>query len=67
MNKELLRSVMALHGETYSDIADLLDISYQSVSDKVNESGTEFKQGEIAKIREHYNLDAEQVTAIFFA
>ena len=67
MNKEMLRSVMALHGETYNDIANLLAISYQSVSDKVNESGTEFKQGEIAKIRDHYNLSAEQVTAIFFA
>lgn len=67
MNKELLRSVMALHGETNRDLANLLDISEQSVSAKINENGTEFKQGEIAAIRQHYNLTAEQVTNIFFA
>lgn len=67
MNKEMLRSIMALHGETNSDLATLLDISEQSVSSKINENKTEFKQGEIAKIRQHYNLTAEQVTDIFFA
>jgi predicted transcriptional regulator len=67
MNKELLRSVMALHGETNRDLANLLGISEQSVSAKINENGTEFKQGEIAMIRQHYNLTAEQVTNIFFA
>jgi predicted transcriptional regulator len=63
----MLRSIMALHGETNSDLANLLDISEQSVSSKINENKTEFKQGEIAKIRRHYNLTAEQVTNIFFA
>ncbi len=67
MNKELLRSIMALHGETNRDLAELLDITEQSVSGKINEKGTEFKQGEIAKICEHYNLNAEQMQAIFFA
>lgn len=66
MNKELLRSIMILHGENNNDLANLLGISMQSVSKKMNERDTEFKQGEIAKIREHYNLTAEQVTAIFF-
>ncbi len=67
MNKELLRSIMALHGETNKDLAELLDISEQSVSGKINENNTEFKQGEIAKIRHHYSLTAEQVTNIFFS
>lgn len=67
MNKELLRSIMALHGETNKDLAKLLGISEQSVSGKINETNTEFKQGEITKIRQHYNLSAEQVTNIFFA
>ena len=66
MNKELLRSVMALHGETNKDLADLLEISEQSISAKMNENGSEFKQGEIAKIRKHYNLTADQIEAIFF-
>ena len=67
MNKELLRSVMALYNETNGDLAKLLNISEASVSAKINENGTEFKQGEIAKIRNHYKLTDNQVTAIFFA
>ena len=67
MNKELLRSVMVLHNETNSDLAKLLNISEASVSAKINENGTEFKQGEIAKIIKHYQLSDNQVTDIFFA
>jgi hypothetical protein len=44
----------------------LLGISEQSVSCKINENGTEFKQGEIAKIAEKYNLTPDDVVAIFF-
>jgi predicted transcriptional regulator len=67
MNKELLRSIMVLHGDTNKDLAELLEISEQSVSGKINEKGTEFKQGEIAKIKDRYNLTPEQVESIFFA
>ena len=67
MNKELLRSIMALHNETNSDLAKLLNISEASVSAKINENSTEFKQGEIAKILKHYQLTDKQVTDIFFA
>ena len=67
MNKELLRSVMVLNGDTNRDLAEFLDISEQSVSAKINENGTEFKQGEIAAIRQRYNLTPDQVTDIFFA
>ena len=67
MNKELLRSIMVLHRDTNKDLAEFLEISEQSVSGKINEKGTEFKQGEIAKIRDRYNLSPEQVEAIFFA
>lgn len=67
MNKALLRSIMVMNGDTNSDLAKLLGISEQSVSSKLNENKSEFKQGEILKIRNHYNLTAEQVTDIFFA
>ena len=67
MNKAKLKSVMALHGDTNKDIAELLGISEQSVSCKINENGTEFKQGEIAMISKRYNLTAEQIAAIFLA
>lgn len=67
MKKELLRSIMVLHGDTNKDLADYLGISEQSVSNKINENGTEFKQGEIARIKARYNLTSDQVDRIFFA
>lgn len=65
MDKELLKSIMVLHGDTNKDLAEWLRISEQSISYKINEKGTEFKQGEIAKICERYNLTPEQVVTIF--
>lgn len=67
MKKELLRSIMVLHGDTNKDLADYLGISEQSVSNKINENGTEFKQGEIKRIRIRYNLSSDQIDDIFFA
>ena len=67
MKKEMLRSIMVLHGDTNKDLADFLGITEQSVSNKINENGTEFKQGEIRRIRSRYNLTSEQVDLIFFA
>lgn len=67
MNGALLKSIMVLNGDTVRDLASYLNKSPQSVSDKINERGTEFRQGEIAMIKERYNLTAEQVEAIFFA
>lgn len=66
MNSSALKSVMVLHGDTNKDLAECLGISEVSVSNKINENNTEFRQGEIAKIKERYNLSAEQVEAIFF-
>lgn len=67
MKKERLRSIMILHGDTNKTLADYLGISKQSVSNKINENETEFKQGEIARIKARYNLTSEQVDSIFFA
>lgn len=67
MNSKLLRSVMVLHGDTNETLANYLNISVQSLSNKINERGTEFKQGEICKIKEKYNLDNDMVDRIFFA
>lgn len=67
MNKKLLRSVMALNGDTNASLAAFLGITEQSVSNKINENGTEFKQGEISKIKGRYNLDSAMVDRIFFA
>jgi DNA-binding Xre family transcriptional regulator len=67
MNKALLRSIMALHGDTNKDLANYLGISEQILSKKINENGTEFKQGEMKRIKIRYNLTADQVDLIFFA
>ena len=67
MNAKLLRSVMLLHGDTVAALAEFLGISATSLSNKINEKGTEFKQGEIAKIKERYNLDHDMIDQIFFA
>ena len=66
MNKALLRSIMLLNGDTYKSLAVYLGITEQSVNAKINENKTEFKQSEIAMIRDRYNLSADQVEAIFF-
>lgn len=67
MNKALLRSIMALHGDTNKDLANYLGISEQILSKKINENGTEFKQGEMKRIKIRYNLTADQLDLIFFA
>lgn len=67
MNGKLLRSIMVLHGDTNATLAEFLGITEQSVSNKINENGTEFKQGEITKIKARYNLDSDMVDRIFFA
>lgn len=66
MNKELLRSIMVLNGDTNKTLAAFLGISEQSVSNKINENGTEFRKSEIARIKERYNLTRDQVDLIFF-
>lgn len=66
MDKTLLRSIMVLHGDTNKTLAEYLGISERSVSDKINENGTEFKQCEISLIIDRYHLTAQQIKDIFF-
>mgnify|MGYP000013186236 FL=1 len=67
MDKNLLRSIMIRNGDTNASLAAYLGITEQSVSNKINENGTEFKQGEISKIKARYGLDSDMVDRIFFA
>ena len=66
MNKAMLRSFMALNGDTSRDLAEYLGITEQSVSNKINENGTEFKLNEIRKIIARYTLTPNDVDLIFF-
>lgn len=65
MNKNAFRSVMVLHGDTQKDVADALNISEQTVGDKVN-GYSDFKQSEIKILIQRYNLTPAQVDEIFF-
>lgn len=67
MNKNLLESVMKLHGDTGGMLAEYLHIARSTFSAKINETnGAEFTQNEIRIIKEKYNLSAEQINDIFF-
>ena len=72
MDKARLRSILALHGDTVSDLAHLLCLTPQSVYYKMNETvmssgrNAEFTQGEIRRIKDHYNLTSDEIEAIFF-
>ena len=66
MNVKLFRSIMVLHNDTNKILADFLKVSEQTVCNKINENGTQFKQNEIAMLVKRYNLTAEQISDIFF-
>lgn len=67
MDGAKLKSIMVLHGDTVKSLAQQLGITPASLSAKINETNSEFKQGEIAKIKELYHLTAEQIENIFFS
>lgn len=67
MNKNLLRSIMVLHGDNSRSLAAYLDISEQTFCAKLNGNKAEFKQGEVALISKRYSLSADQIAAIFFS
>ncbi|MBQ8616547.1 MAG: XRE family transcriptional regulator [Clostridia bacterium] len=67
MNAKLLRSKMVLFGDTNATLAEVLNISAQRFSAKLNETnGAEFNKSEIGKIKVRYDLTPEEVDAIFF-
>ena len=63
--KDKLKVVLERFGQTQNDLAELLGISYQSVSIKLN-GHKDFTQTEIFKIMIMFNLTPEEVVDIFF-
>lgn len=63
--KDKLKVVLERFGQTQNDLAELLGISYQSVSIKLN-GHKDFTQTEIFKIMVMFNLTPEEVVDIFF-
>lgn len=65
-NTNELKAEIARHGDTMLTLAEKLDISTVSLSLKVN-GKRDFRQREIAKIKEIYQLSNDRADAIFFA
>lgn len=67
MNKLKLESVMKLHGDTGTSLAKYIGMARPTFSAKINETnGAEFTQGEIAKIKDKYDLTPDEIIEIFF-
>ena len=67
MNKNMLISIMKLHGDNQSDLAKYIGISLQRFNAKINQTGgAKFDMIEIGKIKKKYNMTAEQVDLTFF-
>ena len=56
---------MTLYGDTQKTVADALNVSEQTVGDKVN-GLSDFKQSEIKVLIDRWNLTPSQVDEIFF-
>lgn len=65
MNKNLLKSKMALHGDTSGVLAEYLGITQNTFSLKLNGVAV-FTQPEIQKIKYKYDLTSEEIDQIFF-
>ena len=63
--KHRLREILERYGHNQGDLAEILGITYQSVSIKLN-GKKDFTQSEIYKIIFTYNLSPDEVMDIFF-
>lgn len=62
-----LKAKIAERGETQAELAAAIGISLSRLNAKLNrKNGAEFNQGEIAAVKRHFSLTAEEVDAIFF-
>ena len=66
MNKKEFTIMMLKNNDTRESISKLLDIAKVTLSRKINENGTEFTRTEIEKLKDHWNLTAQDVDFIFF-
>jgi plasmid maintenance system antidote protein VapI len=64
MLRENIRKLLAKYGQTQSDLAQILGITYQSISIKLNGKSS-FTLNEIIRIVQVYGLSAEEVYDIF--
>lgn len=67
MNKQMLKGLIIANDGNQSTLADAMGISLSRLNAKINETGAEFSQSEIAFIRDRYKLNKSQVVDIFFS
>lgn len=65
MKANLIKSQMALHGDTQADLAEAMGISTQSLSKRMH-GKKDFSRQEIEVIAKRYSLSCEQICNIFF-
>ena len=65
INKELLKSKIALNGDTVQTLADKINMSRGYLSDLIN-SRSEFRQSQIQRIIDTYQLTPQEIVDIFF-
>lgn len=63
--KNRLREVLDRQNSNLDELAAILNITYQTLSRKMNEH-VDFNKGELWVIKKRYNLTAEQMEYIFF-
>ena len=63
--KRKIKQMLKEHGKDQAYLAALLNITYQSVSIKIN-GHKDFTQGELFRIMKDFELSAEEFVYIFF-
>ncbi len=67
MDKNKLLGIMKTNGDRQEDLANAIGISRITLSAKLhNRNAATFTQPEILAIKRRYNLDCEDIDAIFF-
>lgn len=66
MNSQMLKGLIKSYDGNQSVLAEAMGLSLSRLNAKINETGAEFSQSEIAFIRDRYELSRAQVTDIFF-
>ena len=64
-DKRMFKSKMYLYGDTGKTLAKYLGVSPATVSNCLN-NRAEFSQSQIGKIKDRYELTADEVNDIFF-
>ena len=64
--KQLLKAMLVAHNSSAKELTSVINKSIDAVYKKMNGS-TEFTREELSRIKEHYNLTVDEMSAIFFA